>query len=153
MQIKRCGFSPIGWKRRQVLCGSEKKINSIGDLQMVLQFFILPKGDLQMKKKCLQVVSQLNYSQLRSFCCPSFRSTAERRVTTPFTAFSSISCVMSDTFWWMTSFSAASDAGQSRCTFDFKNPLNQKSQSVRQGDLRGHESVKVSTNNAILPKC
>ncbi|KMQ81420.1 hypothetical protein RF55_26375 [Lasius niger] len=71
-------------------------------------------------------------------CCPSFKSTAVRRVTTPFTAFSSISCVMADTFWRMASFSAASDAGWSRYTFDFRNPHSQKSQGVRSGDLGGH---------------
>ncbi|GFW83155.1 hypothetical protein TNCV_3237021 [Trichonephila clavipes] len=52
-------------------------------------------------------------------CCPSFRSTAVRSVTT---AFSSNSCIMADTFRRMESFSAAIDAVWSQCTFDFKNP-------------------------------
>ena len=81
--------------------------------------------------------SQLNYSTC-SMYCPSFRSTAVRQVNISFIAFSSISCIMANTFWQMASFSPASDAGWSWYNFDFKNPHSQKSQGVRLGDLRGH---------------
>ena len=149
MQIKRCGFSPIGWKRRQVLCGSEKKINSIGDLQMVLQFFILPKGDLQMKKKCLQVASQLNYSKLLMYC-PSFRSTFVRRVTIPFIGFRSISCVMTDTSCRMVSFSLQTMSVAHGTLLTSRIPTAKNHRVSYQEILEA--MIKVSTDNAILPK-
>ena len=74
----------------------------------------------------LQVsLNAVNYSK-RLMYWPTYRSTVVRRVTTPFTAFSSISWVMSATFWWMASFCTVSDAGWSRYTFDFKDPYSQK---------------------------
>ena len=79
----------------------------------------------------------VNYNK-RSVCCPSFRSTAVRRVIIPFTAFNSNSCVMADKFWQMTTFSAESNADRSGYPFDFEKSYNQMSQGVRSVDLGGH---------------
>ncbi|GBM36197.1 hypothetical protein AVEN_97566-1 [Araneus ventricosus] len=49
---------------------------------------------------------------------------------------------MTDTCWWMASFSVDNDGGLSRYTFDFKNPDSQQSQGVRSGDLGDHEFEK-----------
>ena len=83
----------------------------------------------------------VNYSK-RSMWCSSFWSAAVRWDTTQFTAFSSISFVMADRFWRIASFSATSDVGLSKYTFDFKSPHWQKSRSVRSGDLGAHAWLK-----------
>ena len=83
----------------------------------------------------------VNYSK-RSLHCPSFKSTAVRWVITPFTAFSSISCVMEAHFGGLHLSVLLVGAGWSRYTFDFKNPHSQKSQGVILRDLKGHAWLK-----------
>ncbi|GFT63722.1 hypothetical protein TNCV_871431 [Trichonephila clavipes] len=70
--------------------------------------------------------------------------------TRPFTAISSISCVMADTFWWMASFTAARDASWSGYTFDFKNSHSQKSQGVRSGEALTCAKEPAASNFFIL---
>ena len=110
---KKACFAPNGWASSWVLCGNEKN-SSVGDQQMAVQFLFHQRMVYNWKNIFMLQVTLItvNYTKL-SMCSPSFRSTAEERVTTPFTALSSVSCVIADTFWWMISSSAASDAGQS----------------------------------------
>ncbi|GBM44595.1 hypothetical protein AVEN_221837-1 [Araneus ventricosus] len=62
---------------------------------------------------------------------------AVRRDATPFTALSNISGVTADTCWRMATFNG-DDGGLSRYAFDFKNTHNQKSQSVKSGELASY---------------
>ena len=79
-------------------------------------------------------------------CCPSFRSTAVRQIATPFTLFSSISCVMTDTFWRMASFCAASDLS----TLLTSRIFTAKVTGRQIGRSWRPYVIKISNDNAIL---